>query len=554
MSSWKTIFRASLALALLGGGSALAQNPIEVERLEALDPLEVGLPGGALPNRLWAGTGNALAARVLTGLPEAGGDGYSSETVAELARAILVSGGRPPEGARGNSDLALLRVDRLLAASGAEDAFDLLERTPGINRRPGLARWHAELGFALGHSERACRTAEALVEGRDTAYWLRVRAFCLVLQDRAAAAELTAELARGQGEDEGFDARLYALTLDTPLSEDAPGADTGLEWAMDLHRNAGGDDMALHLSADAPAWLRAVAQDAGQEERSEPVADPVAALVAAQGMEGMERHRALEAVLAQGRDREMSARALGLLLADAGRGARFVHVARHQGREIDSLPITAATLEHGYEIALAAVLVGDLRSARVWRDALIEGPPRAVPATPMPGMDGIPADAAKPQAGMPDPLAGPMPEPEWTPPSPRRMVALDLALALAADRMTGGGFEAVFAAWSESAGTAALADRLALARLGAPAGGDALRLALLEAEPAPAMAGPAALDAAVRANAQAEAALLAVAILDDPAAGADPDAFSRAIAALDAVGLRRQALAIMVERVVQRAL
>lgn len=550
MSNWKTISRASLLAALLSG-SALAQDPIEVERLEALDPLEVGLPGSALSNRLWSGTGHDLAAQVLTALPGAADGRYASETVAELARAVLVSGGRPPEGARGTSDLAALRVDRLLAASGAGDAFDLLERTPGINRRPALARWHAELGFATGNAERACRTADALVEGRDTAYWLRVRAFCLALQDRTAAAELTAELARGRGADEGFDARLYAITLGTPLGQDAPAADSGLEWAMSRQLAAGGDAAVPQLAADAPAWLRRVARDAGEAGQDDIVDDPVAALVAAAGMEGMERHHALEAVLAQGRDREMSGRALGLLLADARGDARFVHVARHHGREIDSLPITAATLEHGYEIAMAAVLVGDLRSARAWRDALVEGPPRPEPVLPAVGMDG------KPLVGGQDMPGGPLfePEPEWTPPSPRRMVALDLALAVAADRMQGGGFEAVFSAWMESAGEAGLADALALTRLGAPGGGgDALRLALLRQRAAAPVSGLAALDAAVRAAAQAEAALEAVAILNDPAGAADPDAFSRAIAALDAVGLRRQALAVMVERVVTRAL
>ena len=97
MSSWTIISRASLAAALLSG-AALAQNPIEVERLDALDPLEVGLPGAALSNRLWDGTGAAMAQAVLTRLPGTDGDGYASEALAETARSVLVSGGRPPAG------------------------------------------------------------------------------------------------------------------------------------------------------------------------------------------------------------------------------------------------------------------------------------------------------------------------------------------------------------------------------------------------------------------------------------------------------------------------
>lgn len=250
MSSWKTISRASLVAALLGG-TALAQDPIEVERLDALDPMEVGLPGAAMGSRLWEGTSAGMARAVLARLPGADSDGYPSEALAELARSVLVSGGQPPAGGRGDADLAVLRIERLLAAAGIDETFDLLERTPGVSRTPALARWHAELGFATGSEERACRTANALTERRDEPYWLRVRAFCLALDERDAAAELTAELARSSEPDEGFDARLFALTLGMPLEDNAPAADTGLEWAMNRHLP--GHDEAAALAEDAPA-------------------------------------------------------------------------------------------------------------------------------------------------------------------------------------------------------------------------------------------------------------------------------------------------------------
>lgn len=163
------------------------------------------------------------------------------------------------------------------------------------------------------------------------------------------------------------------------------------------------------------------------------------------------------------------------------------------------------------------------------------------------GPDGV----AKPLAGEVTPLAMP-PEPEWIPPSPRRMVALDLAIAIAADAMRGGSYEAVQAAWLETHGTSVAGEVLALTRLGAPAP-DGLREMLL-ADDAPAPAGLAALDAAVRADARAEAALLAISVLADPVAAGSPDALSRAIAALDAIGLREAARSLLLERVVKRAL
>jgi hypothetical protein len=549
VSSWKTISRASLLAALLGG-TALAQDPIEVERLDALDPLEVGLPGASMGQRMWDGTGRDMAQAVLARLPAADGDGYASEALAEAARSVLASGGRPPAGGRGDAALAALRVDRLLAASGASEAFDLLERTPGINRAPALARWHAELGFATGNADRACRTANALTDNRDAPYWLRARAYCLALEGRDAAAELTAELARSAEPDDGFDARLFALTLDTPLGADAAGADSGLEWSMSRRLPGAGDGPGL--AEDAPAWLLAAAHDGAERRRPASVDDPMALFVTAEeALEGMERHHALEAVLAQGRDRELAGQALGVLLADTGGGDRFIHVARHHGREIETLPITRATLEHGYEIALAALLVGDVGLAREWRDRLMNGPPRQ---TPPPGLTVAGPDGLAKPLPMDEAAALVLPpEPEWVPPSPRRMVALDLAIAVAADEMRGGPYEAVQAAWLEGQGEAVLPDMLAMTRLGAPMPAG-LRERLLADETPATAGGLAALDAAVRAGVRGEAALLAVGVLADPAASGNPDAFSRAIAALDAVGLRDAALSILLERAVKRAL
>lgn len=548
MSSWKTISRASLLAALLGG-TALAQDPIEVERLDALDPLEVGLPGAAMSNRLWAGTDRAMAQAVLSRLPAAEGGGYTSETLAEIARSVLVSGGRPPAGGRGDAELAALRIDRLLAAAGADDTFDLLERTPGVNRTPALARWHAELAFATGNSERACRTADAMTQGREDAYWLRVRAYCLALDGRDGAAELTAELARSQEPDAGFEARLFAIMLDTPLDADAPAADNGLQWAMSRALHTPGEP-APAIDQTAPSWLRDVAHH-GMERRSSSSEDPMAVFVAAGSMDGMERHHALEEVIAQGYDRELAGQALGLMLADTGGGARFVHVARHHGREIETVPITRVTLEHGYEIALAALLVGETGLAHEWRDALVNGPARPQPAPGLapagPDMDGKPS-----AVGEPAPMSLP-PQPEWTPPSPRRMVALDMAIAIAGDDLRGGTYEAVQAAWFESHGPAVAADMLALTRLGAPTP-EGLRPMLLAQEAAAAPAGLAAMDAAVRADARGEAALLAISVLADPAAAGNADATARAIAALDAAGLRRAALSVLLERVVRSAL
>jgi len=56
-----------------------------------------------------------------------------------------------------------------------------------------------------------------------------------------------------------------------------------------------------------------------------------------------------------------------------------------------------------------------------------------------------------------------------------------------------------------------------------------------------------------RGGARAESRMLAVSLLNRPETSADPVTFSRAIAALDAAGLRDNARALVLERVIARA-
>lgn len=546
MSSWKTISRASLLAALLGGAAA-AQNPIEVERLDALDPLEVSLTTRGLDERQWDGTGRDMAEAVLMRLPGTGDGGYASEALGDTARLILLSGGQPPAGGRGDARLAELRVDRLLAAGGAYDAFDLLERTPNVNRHPELGRWHAELGFAVGDSERACQTANALIVNRDAPDWLRRRAFCLALEGQGAAAELTAELARSQSEDEDFDARLFAYILATPVADTVGPADSGLDLAMAQALLDPEADMPP-IADTAPAWLIALGHRPPFETPR--IADTAAALDAALALTARERHQALEDVLANGEDREVAALALGHLLADTSSAARFIHIARHHGSEVESLPVTEATLAHGYDIALASMIVGDLRAAARWRNALLDGPSRRVSPAALAGQpivetadgqliyaNGTPVDAV---------------QPEWVPPAPQRMVTLDLSLAIARDALSGGNFDAVFAAWVESQGDGSLGEQLALAELGAGLPHSARLTVLGHDAVATAPEWPV-MEMAMRSGARAEMALLAISLLNRPETSADPVVFSRSIASLDAAGLRDNALALVLERVITRS-
>ena len=144
------------------------------------------------------------------------------------------------------------------------------------------------------------------------------------------------------------------------------------------------------------------------------------------------------------------------------------------------------------------------------------------------------------------------PPAEWAPPAPRVQVGLDLAFAVARDRLDAPGMDALLGAWIETHGEAGLVDAAGLAALGArpPAG---LRAGLLDREPVPVSPALGAMDAALAAGSRAEAALLAVLVLEG-AGGAelDPDSFARIISALDAAGLRQQALTLVFDRLIRR--
>jgi hypothetical protein len=544
VSSWTIIFRAS-GLALLLGGSALAQGPIEVQSLDALDPLEVGLPDAALGITLWDGSDLDMAGRVLTLLPAAAGAGYGSPAVAELARSVLSSGGYPPAGGRGNAALPVMRADRLLAAGGVFEAYDLLERTPNLNENEALSRLHAEMSFATGNTRSACHTSDVLLRGREQEYWLRSRAFCLALDGQGSAAELTAELARNTRADEGYDTMLFAITLEGQPPVAMPLIDSGLKLAM-AHQLGGSAGLAALDVSAAPGWLQRFVHGRAAPAPV-PASDPAAALAAALALSGLERSAALEAVLVQGTDRELAAAALSGLLDDAVNAHAFAAAAHAYGGEVHTLPVTRATLADGYRFALAALLSGDVATASQWRGALMDGPPQALPVMAL-DESGNPLDPLGD-----DPLAdNPVQEvlPAWVPPSPRRMVNLDLAIAIARDRLASDQTAALLAAHLEAYGASALPDMLALNRLGASEAAG-LRPALLQRTPVAVGPEVLAMEAAARANAHAEAAMLAIAALS----GSQPNAetLSRAVAVLDQLGLRRAALNLLLERLVARA-
>lgn len=531
--------------AAFGQEGAAAPGPdIAVAELGAVDPFLVGV-APALPDSVWSSGDAAALDAALAQLPDRAAPGWRDAAAARLAARALRSSGEPPRGGEDDFALAALRADRLLAASRAHTTYELLARTPRVNESGALSRVFADAALALGRTDEACRAADALLEGREAAYWLRVRATCLALNGAIPAAELTAELARAQSPDSGFDALFDAFTLGRPAPQDAAPR-TALELAL---MAAVSPEARITPAEDAPAWLKDAADRTGP-----PIALPELlpeALEAAVALEGADRAVALGALIQQDLDREIAAEALAIRLGEAAASGRFVEVAWGYGPEVARLPITADTLAHGPAFVLAALIADDVVAAAQWRDALMDGPPVPEPVSnTAPGSLTVPA---APGVLTPPPgYAEAEPETPWEPPAPSVMVALDFAHAIAVDQVRDDVFMALLTARLEGATPERLCQAAALVALGADDQGQ-LRTAMsgLVREPdAPApLLAPAML--AAGAGALGETQLHAAHLLEQH--DGDAEVCAAAALALDHAGLRDQALRYVLERVVEEA-
>ncbi len=571
------------AAAALAAAPAAAQRPleapssepeppaIEVRELGDIDPLEVPA-GGGLGGDVWSsGEAESLRAAFLA-LPGAARGGWTSAAAARLAAEALTSAGDAPRNARLVPELASLRAERVLGLGRADTAYALLERTPRINESAALSKVFAEAAFALGRNAEACRSADALISGREAPYWLRARAACLALNGSERAAELTAELARSAEPDERFDSLLDEVILGRAVGEPAAPR-TGLDLALAREARPAAF---IETAEDAPAYVQRAAASAGPEIRLPNAVE--AALEAAIELDGPARAAALGALVQQDIDRKIAARALALRLADAAAQGAFADAAAAYGPEIALLPLDGETLEHGVRFTLAAALAGDTETAQRWRRALEDGPP-----APLPGFDesepfaGYNADAVLSgdgPAGLAPESLPEAPDAPWTAPPPGVLVALDFAIDIARGDVDRPAFIALMAARIEGGAPERLRQAALLAGAGAaqPA---SLRLALqpqpapdpagdaaepapadaadtqapAEAPPSPRTVAPAKALLAGAAGAKGEAVLLAAALIEQTPE--DPAAYAAAGAALHAAGLRELALRMALELVAE---
>jgi hypothetical protein len=91
------------------------------------------------------------------------------------------------------------RIEAIVALGEMGAAQDIISRTPVLSQNNVLK---ANMQLRAGNDAGACAVADTVLEGRGAPKWARLRAYCHVVRDEIAAAELTTDVLRSSGYDD----------------------------------------------------------------------------------------------------------------------------------------------------------------------------------------------------------------------------------------------------------------------------------------------------------------------------------------------------------------
>ena len=197
--------------------------PIDVGTLGAPDTSRVGLMGqaeGGLSPGMWEGTGADKAADLLASNPRP----TRSLALQGLARRLLLSEARPPEGTLpGGESVLALRLRRLLALGDFDSVQQLSNPVQPAAQSDGEIRVRAEAFLLGGDDSSACGLAQRMRRAVSDPYWAKLGAYCDVQAGNVPAAELAVGLLRSQGYQDPVFYALYDWLV-IPPAKDKPAA------------------------------------------------------------------------------------------------------------------------------------------------------------------------------------------------------------------------------------------------------------------------------------------------------------------------------------------
>ena len=366
--------------ALAMAAPAVAQ--VQVQPLAAPDLFSVGTGPSDLPQELWQGSSAALARAVIPTL----GAQPLSPAAAALARHLLSAGAPGPTGAGDDAALAGARAMALLRLGDAAAAQTITDRTPNIGQKPALSEAAAQAALVLGQEDRACAVGDGLANGRDAAFWLRLRAYCQAWMGQTAPAQLTLQLAEQQGSSPAYERLMDALLNAKPPGD--PALDDGLDfvlsrklfpvWPDALPWAAPPIAVAVARDPNAPPAARLLAA-ASAARLGFPTPEAYVAVsaipgdVAAADQPGPTGEAGLVALLRATTDLSLKEQAIIALLRRAKDGQEFLALARLADPGIAQLMAAHPVLRDPALICAGAAAAGDVESARAARGEVGQG-------------------------------------------------------------------------------------------------------------------------------------------------------------------------------------
>jgi len=244
--------------------------PVQAAPLSAPDlfAADAGKPTG-LPADLWKGASLDLARTVMPMVVTR----PMSPAAQAFALRVLSTASSAPEGGGSDTDLAAARIYGVLSLGDPIGARTMLEHTPGVRQSAALSQVAAEADLVLGREDEACSLGDNLVAGKDSAYFRRLRVFCLLRAGDKPGAQLAYDLSAEQAKDDVYK-RLTSAALSGVSTGVQPSLRNGLEYA--LSRQLGLD---LTPALDK-AWAPVVTMVALDPKTPAPVQAAAAALIA----------------------------------------------------------------------------------------------------------------------------------------------------------------------------------------------------------------------------------------------------------------------------------
>ncbi|MBV8593977.1 MAG: hypothetical protein JOZ27_06750 [Caulobacteraceae bacterium] len=110
-------------------------------------------------------------------------------------------------------------------------ARTMLEHTPGVRQSAALSQVAAEADLVIGREDEACSLGDNLAAGKDSPYFRRLRAYCLLKAGDKPGAQLAYDLTAEQAKDDVYK-RLMGAAVSGQTAGQQPSLRSGLEYAL----------------------------------------------------------------------------------------------------------------------------------------------------------------------------------------------------------------------------------------------------------------------------------------------------------------------------------